>query len=177
MIALPVLALSFAAVSYDMFRLTAGEQATRALGEAMAGRPVDAGVARALGAFGERVDEPRRQLHGLLRDEPEPVGGLRGCLPDPEGLSRPVVEIREPESRPVGRGVVGGPLSRGRGVHVAAAELPDREEGEVDDEENPTVLTFHLRPDVYWHDGEKLDADDVAFTYRVVTDTLSATFE
>jgi putative ABC transport system permease protein len=34
MIALPVLALSFAAVSYDMFRLTPGEQATRTLGAA-----------------------------------------------------------------------------------------------------------------------------------------------
>lgn len=33
-----------------------------------------------------------------------------------------------------------------------------------------TELTFHLRDDVYWHDGVRTDAHDVAFTYRVVTD-------
>ncbi len=33
-----------------------------------------------------------------------------------------------------------------------------------------TELTFHLRSDVYWHDGERTDANDVAFTYRTVTD-------
>lgn len=32
-----------------------------------------------------------------------------------------------------------------------------------------TELTFHLREDVYWHDGERTDAHDVAFTYRTVT--------
>ena len=31
-------------------------------------------------------------------------------------------------------------------------------------------LTFHIRRDVYWHDGEQTDAHDVAFTYRTVTD-------
>jgi peptide/nickel transport system substrate-binding protein len=33
-----------------------------------------------------------------------------------------------------------------------------------------TELTFHLRGDVRWHDGERTGADDVAFTYRIVTD-------
>ncbi|MDT8341609.1 MAG: ABC transporter substrate-binding protein [Longimicrobiales bacterium] len=33
-----------------------------------------------------------------------------------------------------------------------------------------TALTFHLRDDVFWHDGERTDAHDVAFTYRRVTD-------
>jgi len=33
-----------------------------------------------------------------------------------------------------------------------------------------TALTFHLRTDVYWHDGERTDANDVAFTYRTVID-------
>ncbi len=31
-----------------------------------------------------------------------------------------------------------------------------------------TELTFHLRDDVYWHDGELTTADDVAFTYLTV---------
>jgi len=37
-----------------------------------------------------------------------------------------------------------------------------------------TAITFHLRDDVYWHDGEITDAHDVAFTYEVVTDPLTA---
>jgi len=36
-------------------------------------------------------------------------------------------------------------------------------------EDNRSV-TFHLRRDVVWHDGEPTDAYDVAFTYRTVTD-------
>jgi peptide/nickel transport system substrate-binding protein len=35
-------------------------------------------------------------------------------------------------------------------------------------------ITFHLRRDVYWHDGEQTDAHDVAFTWEVVTDPLTA---
>ncbi len=33
-----------------------------------------------------------------------------------------------------------------------------------------TELTFHLRDDVFWHDGVRTDANDVAFTFRTVTD-------
>jgi len=33
-----------------------------------------------------------------------------------------------------------------------------------------TSVTFHIRRDVFWHDGEPTDAHDVAFTYRTVTD-------
>jgi peptide/nickel transport system substrate-binding protein len=40
--------------------------------------------------------------------------------------------------------------------------------------EDGTSLTFYLRDDVYWHDGERTDAHDVAFTYEVVTDPLTA---
>lgn len=36
-----------------------------------------------------------------------------------------------------------------------------------------TALTFRLRPDVYWHDGRRTTAYDVAFTYRLVTDPES----
>jgi peptide/nickel transport system substrate-binding protein len=35
-------------------------------------------------------------------------------------------------------------------------------------------ITFHLRRDVFWHDGEQTDAHDVAFTWDVVTDPLTA---
>jgi len=35
--------------------------------------------------------------------------------------------------------------------------------------EDQSEITFHLRRDVFWHDGEQTDANDVAFTYRTVT--------
>lgn len=35
-------------------------------------------------------------------------------------------------------------------------------------------VTFHLRRDVRWHDGEQTDAHDVAFTWEVVTDPVTA---
>jgi peptide/nickel transport system substrate-binding protein len=40
--------------------------------------------------------------------------------------------------------------------------------------EDGTELTFRLRDDVYWHDGERTDAEDVAFTYRMVTNPETA---
>ncbi|HSG47038.1 MAG TPA: ABC transporter substrate-binding protein [Longimicrobiales bacterium] len=36
--------------------------------------------------------------------------------------------------------------------------------------EDGTELTFRIRDDVVWHDGERTDAHDVAFTYLRVTD-------
>ncbi len=39
--------------------------------------------------------------------------------------------------------------------------------------DDQTQLTFHLRDDVYWHDGALTTADDVAFTYRTVTNPES----
>ncbi len=35
-------------------------------------------------------------------------------------------------------------------------------------------VTFHLRDDVYWHDGVRTTAFDVAFTYRMATDPEGA---
>ncbi|MEX2465841.1 MAG: ABC transporter substrate-binding protein [Gemmatimonadota bacterium] len=40
--------------------------------------------------------------------------------------------------------------------------------------EDGTELTFHVRQDVFWHDGEQTDAHDVAFTYRTVTNPETA---
>jgi ABC-type transport system substrate-binding protein len=38
---------------------------------------------------------------------------------------------------------------------------------DVESIERGTVLTFHLRPRVLWHDGHPFDAHDVAFSWRV----------
>ena len=48
------------------------------------------------------------------------------------------------------------------------------ESWELDDPDAPTSITFRLRPDVFWHDGVRTDAEDVAFTYRTVTDPATA---
>jgi peptide/nickel transport system substrate-binding protein len=40
--------------------------------------------------------------------------------------------------------------------------------------EDGRSVTFHIRQDIYWHDGERTDAHDVAFTWDAVTDPLTA---
>lgn len=40
--------------------------------------------------------------------------------------------------------------------------------------EDGSMVTFHLRDDVYWHDGVRTTAEDVAFTYRMATDPEGA---
>jgi peptide/nickel transport system substrate-binding protein len=37
------------------------------------------------------------------------------------------------------------------------------------------VITFNLRRDVFWHDGKHFNADDVIFTYKVITDQKTPT--
>lgn len=40
--------------------------------------------------------------------------------------------------------------------------------------EDGTSVTFRLRDDVYWHDGERTDAGDVAYTIRALMDPATA---
>lgn len=40
--------------------------------------------------------------------------------------------------------------------------------------EDNSEITFHIRDDVLWHDGEQTDAHDVAFTYIRITDPRTA---
>ena len=48
-----------------------------------------------------------------------------------------------------------------------ATEIPTVENGGVvmDEETWETTVTWHLRDDVYWEDGEQVNADDVIFTW------------
>jgi glucose/mannose transport system substrate-binding protein len=56
-----------------------------------------------------------------------------------------------------------------------AAELPTVENGGVVlDEENWTMdVTWQLRDDIYWEDGEQVTADDVVFTWDAIVDPES----
>jgi peptide/nickel transport system substrate-binding protein len=49
-----------------------------------------------------------------------------------------------------------------------ATEIPSLDNGGVDPE--GMWVTWHLREDVRWHDGEQFTAEDVAFTYDYVID-------
>ncbi len=51
-----------------------------------------------------------------------------------------------------------------------ATEIPTVENGGVvmDEETWETTVTWHLREDVYWEDGEQVTADDVIFTWDAV---------
>ncbi len=41
-------------------------------------------------------------------------------------------------------------------------------------DESGLVWTFHINETAYWHDGEKVTADDVAFSYNLIMDNPSA---
>lgn len=62
------------------------------------------------------------------------------------------------------------PLIRYNADIVAQPHLAERWEVS----EDGRTLTFHVRRDVFWHDGEQTDAHDVAFTYRTVTNPETA---
>jgi peptide/nickel transport system substrate-binding protein len=55
---------------------------------------------------------------------------------------------------------------------VMLEEMPTVENGGVS--ADGTVLTFHLRDDLAWSDGEPLTADDFVFTYRMAIDPNNA---
>jgi peptide/nickel transport system substrate-binding protein len=57
-----------------------------------------------------------------------------------------------------------------------ATEIPSIEDGTVDEE--GMWVSWNLRDDVFWHDGEQFTAEDVAFTYEYVIDeaTTATTF-
>lgn len=72
-------------------------------------------------------------------------------------------ERHDVPGRRFGRAVLDGDhylLARGDVVHrIPAAEVLAVERG--------TVITFRLRRDVLWHDGEPFDATDVAFSFSI----------
>ena len=99
-----------------------------------------------------------------------------------------------PDARYGGTAVVGaiGELTDGMNGHVSALYESTQHQNFVnlmtliqyDEELNPvpylaeswemseddTEITFHIRDDVYWHDGERTDAYDVAYTFQRAID-------
>lgn len=60
---------------------------------------------------------------------------------------------------------------QGQVIPRLAAELPTLENGGVvvDETTGTMDVTWKMRPDVSWEDGEKVTADDVIFTYDAIT--------
>jgi len=98
MIALPVLFLSFAAVSFDMFSLTGGERADRTMGTA------DARIQWQFRAPVEQEPEdPDRRAA-----QAERVGGAGGLLPHPDDPDELVQPVGEADERAEEEGPAGG---------------------------------------------------------------------
>src|SRR6201999_2966373 len=57
-------------------------------------------------------------------------------------------------------------------VPVLAAELPDLEKDTL--AHDGKTVTWKLKPNIKWHDGQPLTADDLIFTYQYVTDPATA---
>lgn len=53
-------------------------------------------------------------------------------------------------------------------VPILAAEIPTQANGGIS--EDSTSVTWKLKPDVQWSDGEAFTAEDVVFTYKFITD-------
>ena len=56
---------------------------------------------------------------------------------------------------------------------VLAAELPDFENGTL--ARDGSSVTWKIKPNVKWHDGEPLTADDLVFNWQYASDTATAT--
>ena len=57
-------------------------------------------------------------------------------------------------------------------VPILAAELPDLENGTLS--RDGRSVTWKIKPNVKWHDGEPLTADDVVFNWQYAEDTATA---
>jgi peptide/nickel transport system substrate-binding protein len=57
-------------------------------------------------------------------------------------------------------------------VPILAAELPDLENGTLS--RDGRSVTWKIKPNVKWHDGEPLTADDVIFNWQYAADTATA---
>ncbi len=96
----------------------------------------------------------------LLADDPPNFNGNLGFT-GPDRIAQEMVMLSLAELDP-----------EGNPYPELAAELPTVENGGVviDEEAWTMDVTWKLRDDVYWEDGEPVTADDVAFTWNAVMD-------
>ncbi len=96
----------------------------------------------------------------LLADDPPNFNGNLGFT-GPDRIAQEMVMLSLAELDP-----------EGNPYPELAVELPTVENGGVviDEEAWTMDVTWKLRDDVYWEDGEPVTADDVAFTWNAVMD-------
>src|SRR5205814_5614702 len=59
----------------------------------------------------------------------------------------------------------------GNVVPAAAAKVPSIDDGDWKvNQDNTMEVTWRIRPDVYWHDGTPLTADDFVLGFEVIRD-------
>jgi len=101
----------------------------------------------------------------ILPDAPETHGGeyTEALIGGMQRLN-PVLDVRNPPDRDVGRLVFSG-LVR---FDSTGVPVPDLAEGWVI--ENGTAYYFRIRKDAFWHDGEPVTAQDVVYTFGLIQD-------
>lgn len=106
------------------------------------------------------------------------AGGQRGgrllvAMTDEPGLLNPLftTEAAADVSRSMVVEPLFQPMADGSYEPFLAAELPTADNGGLSDDGR--TVTLRLRDDVRWSDGRPFTANDVAFTYRVITDPRS----
>lgn len=108
---------------------------------------------------------PQVQTGGGKQD-----GGILrvGSLQEPDYLNPPLSEMLT--SAEVSKMIFSGLLQVDDEMNYfadLAKEVPSEENGGIAIEGDGFVVTYHLRDDVKWHDGEPFDAEDVKFTYEM----------
>jgi peptide/nickel transport system substrate-binding protein len=101
----------------------------------------------------------------ILPDAPETHGGeyTEALIGGMQRLN-PVLDVRNPPDRDVGRLVFSGLLR----FDSTGVPVPDLAEGWVI--ENGTAYYFRIRKDAFWHDGEPVTAQDVVYTFGLIQD-------
>jgi peptide/nickel transport system substrate-binding protein len=66
---------------------------------------------------------------------------------------------------------------KGQVIPVLAKEIPTMANGGIVDNKDGTYdMTWHLQPNIMWHDGQPFTSKDVAFTWKFVSDPNSQTY-
>jgi peptide/nickel transport system substrate-binding protein len=101
----------------------------------------------------------------ILPVDPETHGGeyTEALIGGMQRLN-PVLDVRNPPDRDVGRLVFSGLLR----FDSTGIPVPDLAEGWVI--ENGTAYYFRIRKDAFWHDGEPVTAQDVVYTFGLIQD-------